>query len=239
MVIPHLMLDLKNKNLKTQTGWNFIPFTIRHLLSMVSCERNGRQQTTHPPERTQNRPWNKFHRRTFTVSPLVINLLRWKMNAMPPLCWNTGQHTDNTKKRAWNLRDECMFHHIKLTISSLHRPWRRETYYRKNIFYGCETTMKWAFFDSCLLSPKKNLACINRDFNLLKKVVTKQKRDLRTRSRKYESMHPYVSNNRQIRIFLRILICLISSGQLSYQQWTTISLTVNCYSTSSKLLCYK
>lgn len=105
MVIPHLMLDLKNKNLKTQTGWNFIPFTIRHLLSMVSCERNGRQQTTHPPERTQNRPWNKFHRRTFTVSPLVINLLRWKMNAMPPLCWNTGQHTLTTQR---NVRETCV-----------------------------------------------------------------------------------------------------------------------------------
>ena len=52
--------------------------------------------------------------------------------------------------------------------------------------------MKWEFFDSCLLSPKRDLTCVNRDFSLLKKVVTKLKRDLRTRSRKCESMEPYV-----------------------------------------------
>lgn len=159
---------------------------------MVSCERSGWQQTTHPPERTLNRPWNKLHRRTFTITPLIINLLRWKKWTRCPLYAETQDNTDNTKKRVWNLRDECMFHHIKLTISSLHRPWRRETYYRKNIFYGCETTMKWVFFDSCLLSPERNLTCVNRNFSLPKKVVTKQKRDLRTRSRKCESMEPYV-----------------------------------------------
>lgn len=52
--------------------------------------------------------------------------------------------------------------------------------------------MKWVFFDSCLLSPERNLTCVNRNFSLLKKVVTKQKRDLRTRNRNYESMKPYV-----------------------------------------------
>lgn len=107
MVTPHLMRDLRTQILKRQNGWNFIPFTIHHLLSTVSCERNGRQQTTLPPKRTLNRPWNKLHRRTFTISPLVINLLRWKMNEVHPLCWNTGQHTDNTQetcvKPAWRM----------------------------------------------------------------------------------------------------------------------------------------
>ena len=104
MVIPHSMQDLRTQILRRQNGWNFIPFTKYRLLSMVSCEKNGRQQTTHPPERTQNRPWNKFHKRTFTVLPLVISLLRWKMNEEHPLCWNTGQHTDNTR----NVRETCV-----------------------------------------------------------------------------------------------------------------------------------
>lgn len=129
-----------------------------------------------------------FHNFTVGNQPVAVKDER----DAPPMLKHRTTHTDNTKKRTWNLREECIFHHIKLTISSLHRPWRRETYYRKNIFYGCETTMKWVFFDSCLLSPERNLTCVNRDFSLLKKVVTKLKRDLRTRSRKYESMQPYV-----------------------------------------------
>lgn len=159
---------------------------------MVSCEKNGRQQTTHPPERTQNRPWNKFHRRTFTVSPLVINLLRWKMNAMPPLCWNTGQHTQTTQR---NVRETCV-KNVCFTTSS----WQSAACTdREGVKLTIEKHLLWVWnydemgiFDSCLLSPKRDLTCVNRDFSLLKKVVTKLKRDLRIRSRKCESMKPYV-----------------------------------------------
>ena len=193
MVIPHLMWDLKKQKLKNSNRVKLHSF---HPISLII---NGflwkeRKTANHTSSWTDAEPAMKqvsqanFH--SFTVGNQHV-AVKDERDA-PSMLKHRTTHTDNTKKRAWNLREECMFHHIKLTISSLYRPWRRETYYWKNIFYGCETTMKWAFFDSCLLSPKRDLTCVNRDFSLLKKVVTKLKRDLRIRSRKCESMKPYV-----------------------------------------------
>lgn len=188
MVIPHLMRDLKKQKLKNSNRVKLHSF---HPISLII---NGflwkeRETANHTSSWTDTEPAMKqvsqanFHSFTVGNQPVAVKDER---DAPSMLKHRTTQTTQR------NVREECMFHHIKLTISSLHRPWRRETYYRKNIFYGCETTMKWVFFDSCLLSPERNLTCVNRNFSLLKKVVAKQKRDLRTRSRKCESMKPYV-----------------------------------------------
>lgn len=138
---PALDAGPKNSNLKKTKrvklhSFHNTPLIINGFLLKERETANHTSSWTDTESAMKQVSQANFHSFTAGNQPVAVKDER----GAPSMLKHRTTHRQH-KKRARNLRNECMFHHINLTISTLRRPWRRETYHRKTSSAGVK--LRW------------------------------------------------------------------------------------------------